>query len=424
MSRSPLLAFAVGLSLIAPVAAAQNKSDQPNGYDKPIIITGIRTSDLKATLAKCIERKCPPDQDIAASTALAEQEFIEGHYRDARTTLKSSLGRNKGYAKQYPEPVAKLFRADSRIAAHMGAGDEYRIETFAVVSALKAGIPSDDARVLAAEVEVGDMFARTDQIDAAVQKYHAIAERAAKANQPYVEGMARLRVVALYTQIASQNRQNYIAYAGPARAAAGDLAGNRDPRLKPFGTAGDLLVKRLAAKNGDKAAVDQLIAAYVIAGTGKQNQPVVLFSPPMKGIGDLYDGSIPGVVWTKINDGELIGQWVDISFWVKPDGTVDDVDVLRGGVGALVGPRKVNPHFDDIWTVPIVQQIKGRRYAPLAGDPNGPGMMRVERYTLTAWLVGGVGASGKGSRIQNSGTPRVEMLDLSVDPPSTPATGK
>lgn len=419
MSRSSLLALAVGLSLVAPVAAAQNKSYQPTSYDKPIIITGIRLSDLKAALAKCIERKCPPDQDIAASTALAEQQFVEGHYRDARTTLKSSLGRNKGYARQYPEPVAKLFRADSRIAAHMGAGDEYRIETFAVVDALKAGIPRDDARVLAAEVEVGDMFARMGQVDAAVQKYHAIATRAAKADQLGIEGMAGLRVVALYTQIASQNRQNYVAYAGPARAAAADLAENRDRRLKPFATAGDLLVQRLAAKNGDKAAVDQLIAAYVTADTGKQNQAVLLFSPPMKGIGDLYDGSIPGIVWTKINDGELIGQWVDISFWVKPDGTVDDVDVLRGGVGALVGPRKVNPHFDDIWAVPIVQQIKGRRYVPLAGDPNGPGTMRVERYTLTAWLAGSTG-----SRIQNSGTPRVEMLDLSVDPPSTPATGK
>lgn len=424
MSRSSLLVLAAGLSLVASVAAAQTKGDQPNGYDKPIIITGVRISDLKAALAKCIERKCPPDQDIAASTALAEQQFVEGHYRDARTTLKSSLGRNKGYAKQYPEPVANLFRADSRIAEHMGAGDEYRIETLAVVSALKAGIPSDDARVLAAEVEVGDMFARMGQVDAAVQKYRALAERAAKANQPYVEGMARLRVVTLYAQLASQNRQGYQAYAGPARAAAADLAGSSDSRLKPFVTAGDLLVARLAARNGDKAAVDQLIASYVAAGAGKQNQAVLLFSPPMKGIDAVYDGSIPGAVWTKIHDGELIGQWADISFWVKPDGTVDDVDVLRGGVGALVGPRKVNPKFDDIWTVPIVQQIRGRRYAPLAGGPNGPGIMRVERYTLTAWLADGVGPSGKGSRIQTSSAPRAEMLDLSVDPPSTPATGK
>lgn len=423
MSRS-LLALAVGLSLVASVAAAQTKRDQPTGYDKPIIITGVRISDLKAALAKCIERKCPPDQDIAASTALAEQEFIEGHYQDARSTLKSSLGRNKGYAKQYPEPVANLFRADSRIAAHMGAGDEYRIETLAVVNALKAGIPSDDGRVLAAEVEVGDMLARMGQVDAAVQQYHALAGRAARANQPYIEGMARLRVVTLYAQLASLNRQGYVAYAGPARVAAADLAGNRDSRLKPFVAAGALLITRLAAKNGDKAAVDQLIASYVAAGAGKQNQAVLLFSPSMKGIDKVYDGSIPGAVWTKINDGELIGQWADISFWVKPDGTVDDADVLRGGVGALVGPRKINPKFDDIWTVPIIQQIKGRRYAPLAGDPNGPGMMRVERYTLTAWLVGGAGPSGKGSRIQESSAPRVEMLDLSVDPPSTPATGK
>jgi hypothetical protein len=424
MTRARLSAFAAVLALATPATIAQNKNTQSSSYDKPIIITGVRISDLKAALAKCLERKCPPDQDIAASTALAEAEFVEGKYQDARTTLKASLGRNKGYANDYPVPVANLFRADSRVAAHMGAGDEYRVETFAVVSALKAGMPSDDGRVLMAEVEVGDMFARMGQIDAAVQKYHALAERAAKANLPTVEGMARLRVVALYTQLASQNRQSYVAYAAPARDAAADLTRNRDPRLKPFVVAGDLLVTRLAARNGDKAAVDRLVAAYVAAGAGKDNRPVALYSPPMKPIRDTYDGSIPGVVWTKINSGDLLGQWADISFWVKPDGTVDDVDVLRGGVGALTGPRKANPHFEDVWTIPIVQQIKGRRYAPLPGDPNGPGMIRVERYTLTAWLTDGEGPSGKGSRIQTSGTPRIEMLDLSVDPPSTPAPGK
>jgi hypothetical protein len=108
---------------------------------------------------------------------------------------------------------------------------------------------------------------------------------------------------------------------------------------------------------------------------------------------------------------------------VKPDGTVDEVDVLRGGVGALTGPRKANATFNEVWTMPIVQQIKARRYAPLAGDRNGPGVLRVERYTLTAWLVDGVGSSGKGSRVQTSGAPRFEMLDLSVDPPARPRSG-
>jgi len=294
MTRSRLSAVAAILALAAPAAAAQDKNAQPGSYDKPIIITGVRIGDLKAALAKCLE--CPPDQDIAASTALAEQEFVEGKYQDARTTLKASLGRNKSYAKDYPVPVANLFRADSRVAAHMGAGDEYRTETFAVVSALKAGIPGDDARVLAAEVEVGDMFARLGQIDAAVQKYHALADRASKADQVYIDGMARLRVVGIYAQLASQNKQNYVAYEGPARDAASDLAKNRDPKLKPFVDAAQLLITRLAAKNGESAAIDRLVAAYVAAGAGKGSRPFLLYTPPMKGIGDVYDGSVPGAV--------------------------------------------------------------------------------------------------------------------------------
>ena len=62
----------------------------------------------------------------------------------------------------YPVEVAGLLRANSRIAAHLGEGDSFRIGALDVVSALKSGLPHDDPRVLSARLEVGDGFARAN----------------------------------------------------------------------------------------------------------------------------------------------------------------------------------------------------------------------------------------------------------------------
>jgi len=220
--------------------------------------------------------------------------------------------------------------------------------------------------------------------------------------------MARLRVVALYCTVADQSSQLYAAYAGPAGAAAKDL--KNTPQLHAFATAAELLVARLRAKRGDGTAIDRMIENYRAQGVVGM-RPVLVYQPPLKGLDQVYDGSLPGPLWVKINSGDLVGQWADIAYWVRPDGSVGDVSVLRGGIGQLTGPRKVNPKFDERWTVPAIMQISGRRFAPLPMDKNSPGVMRVERYTLTAWLT-----DAKNSRIQVSGAPRYEMLDLSVDP--------
>jgi hypothetical protein len=402
--------------LAFPLAAvAQNK---PDDSDKPIVITGHRLSDLKRSLQECLARQCPPDQDIAASLALAEEQFVGGAYADARTTLHGSLSRNKGRAKDYPEPVAGLYRADSRIAAHLGAGDDYRFGTFSIVDSLKAGLPADDPRILAAQVEVGDMMARFGRVDEAVQQYHEIAARAHKLGLANVEGSARLRVVALYCSIAEQNEQAKIAYLGQARDAAKSLARDPNPAIKTYANAASLLVARSTAKGGGDDAINALTSLYRQLD-GPAIKPALVYQPPLKGLGGPYDGSIKALDWSAINNGTLIGQWADITFWVKPDGSVSDVDVLRGGIGGLSGERKANPKFNPVWTIPLVNQIAGRRYTPLATDANAPGVLRVERYTFTAFQT-----PTQNSRLLSSGVPRYEMLDLSTDPsPGAPVKG-
>lgn len=334
----------------------------------------------------------------------------------ARDTLKAALSRNKRYAKEYPEPVSDLWRADSRIAAHMGAGDDYRSDTFEMVDALKAGMPDNDPRVISARIEVGDMMARFGQVDDAVGQYNQVARRAHDLGLYQLEGTARLRGVVLYSTLAQTNSQMFALYFGAARDAARDIAKQTTPQLKLFATVADMLIERIAAKKGDSSAVDRMIG-IMRAQPNAGGAPALLYEPPIRGFGGLYDGSIPAVIWTKINSKDLIGQWADIAFWVQPDGRVRDVEVLRGGIGGLTGPRKPNPRFDSVWTIPLIRQISGRRYAPLPGGAGGGDILRVERYSFTAWLT-----SSTNSRVPASGTPRYEMIDLSVDPPAATTT--
>ena len=86
--------------------------------------------------------------------------------------------------------------------------------------------------------------------------------------------------------------------------------------------------------------------------------------------------------------------WIDVGFWVRPDGTVSDVQLLRHGV---------SPE----WALPLIDAIQRRRYTPASDDEPD---YRLERYTLTAPWVVPHGTPGQRAR---SRVPRVEFLDLS-----------
>jgi len=88
-------------------------------------------------------------------------------------------------------------------------------------------------------------------------------------------------------------------------------------------------------------------------------------------------------------------KWVDVGFWVDPDGRVREAEILRRS-------------GDTNWTPTLMASINGRIYAPLT-DPTGS--YRVERYTYTALWEDRTGTRLK----QRSANARVEMLDLSAD---------
>jgi hypothetical protein len=64
MSRSLTLLALLLASAPTAVAAQDKPADASRG---DIIITGERLPDLQNALKACIERKCPPDQDINAT---------------------------------------------------------------------------------------------------------------------------------------------------------------------------------------------------------------------------------------------------------------------------------------------------------------------------------------------------------------------
>ena len=406
----PLVALAAAMPALAqdPV-----KSTGDGTTDKPIVITGERLSDLQRELSACIARKCSPLEDIAATLKVVENQFVNGDYKGARTTLLQSEGRNRRYAKDYPVAVAGLFRADSRVAAHLGEGEMYRINAFNTVSALKAGLADNDPRVLESQIEVGDMFARSGRPDAAIAQYQSVAHRANKLNLPLLEGMARLRVVGLYAQLAEREPGTFRL---TARTAANDLIADPSPQMKPFGQAARVLLARMDAKAGDPVALDRLITDLRMTGNG--TTPVLIYAPAI----DSSQLWIERETATAATDSKMLigesmalyapddykGAWVDIGFWVTPDGHVADITVLRSGKPNDPEPR---------WTKPIVTAIAGRRYAPLRLAPGEPGVLRVERYTLTARYNSAV--TGTNLRIRDR-MPQIEMLDLSIDPAAKP----
>src|SRR5436853_3032207 len=186
--RSCLLAGA----LIAAFPAAAQKP-APEGDGQSIVVTGRRIDDTKRALEACLARKCAPVEDMAATLAHAENLFVGGDYRRARTTVQAGIRRNDRYARQHPREVATLYRADARISINLGDGETYRNSTYGAVRALKKGLDSDDRTVLTGRFEVAQMLARLGRLDEAKGAYDEIARDAAGARERGLAAEARIR---------------------------------------------------------------------------------------------------------------------------------------------------------------------------------------------------------------------------------------
>lgn len=401
--------------LAAAVAFAGQ--DMPSQDSKTIVVTAKRLDATKKALDACIARKCPPDEEVAAALAHAENQFVEGEYQAARHTLHGTIGRVNSRAKDYPVAVANIWRADARISAHLGEDRWMRSGQLEAVDALKAGLNNADDRVLLQRLQIGDAFMKQGKIDMGLARYRLVVDQAEKLKRPGVQGTAMLRILLVEAGLAGlpANALHPAARYGAsdanfrqAKKSAAALLATTDPQLSGFREAARLIDARLDAQKGDMRGIEAIATDFA---KNKSTQAVLLYSPLMKDVGTFFDPSRGGLQ----SDAFFDHQWIDATFLIDGDGRVKDVEVLRES-------EKLNP----IWVKPVLETIARRRYAPLLVASNSDGMRRVERYTLTSPWVNGVTGSNIRAR---TGVPRLEVLDLTSDPKtsaapvSTPAAG-
>ena len=170
------------------------------------------------------------------------------------------------------------------------------------------------------------------------------------------------------------------------------IAASTDPMERVPRLASLVLLARLDRKDGKFEASDALIKEL---GSLRLKQPALLFSPSF----DLpRNNGVTSSIAVQTSTDTFDDKWIDVGFWVGPDGRVRDTEILRQR-----GPTA--------WADPLLKSINGRIYT--ASDANGAdGVFRVERYSYTSlW------GSRSGTRIRQRGSDaRVEFLDLTVNP--------
>lgn len=392
----------LALILAAGSVGAGAQSPVPPEASRPgeVVVTA-RPRDAADALRDCLTRKCSPDEDIKATLDQSATQFVNGDYQGSRATLYASRKRNGRFAKQYPVQVAALHGAITMVSAHLGDGAAAWSGRLDRLSALKAGLPDGDMRVLLGRIDLGDGYVFAGRYIAAIEEYRDTAARARKSDLPTIEGAALLREARLLVRLAEANPQ---IPPKRAQAAVAALVGRTDPALAPYATAARTLQAQLATAR-KHAAIDGTIAAYRPAGP--THTPQLLYAPPIdlakaSLAGDTNEPNAAGEYGVQLNAlsrmamDDFEKQWIDVAFQIGADGRVSDVRVERE-----------SPSLDGDWAKAVTRSIAGRRYAPMKIE-HGDSIARLERYTFTSlWDM------STGSRIRvRSGKPRVEAIDL------------
>ena len=367
----------------------------------PIVVTGIPIQDYRDRLDACLARACPTNEDVDATLALAEAMFLNGDYGEGRQVVRASISRNRRQAAAYPEPVSDLFRAHSRLSRHLGYDDQAARSTYNILRALRAGLPQEDHRHFTARMEIADLQMMMGNANRARGELRELAAVARASGREDVAVLAELRTIWFDYLV---NRH------GDAKSRLIDMAGAAGTGQGLRSTGAKILLARIYRSEGNAARADALLAE-VGAGTSQRRR---LISSPsyalqMQEVTNALDmvadsGAGPalanvlalGNVRNRIPD-DFRDKWIDVGFWVLPDGRVSGLEVVRRS-------------SSDRWDEPLMEAIQGRIYstAPEA-------TYRLERYTYTSSYE-----TATGTRLpQHSPRARVEYMDLTANAPPT-----
>jgi hypothetical protein len=191
-----------------------------------------------------------------------------------------------------------------------------------------------------------------------------------------------------------------------------EWAGRTEPAQRMRANGARIILARIYRYQGDVARADALLAE--VGRSGASTRRRLINSPHytlgqqemrLEGDQDLASGIRFGNTLNRLTE-NFDNRWIDVGFWVMPDGSVSGLEIVRRGATAD-------------WSEPLLEAIRRRTYS------TGPeASYRLERYTFTAPMQQGTG-SRIGHRAPNA---RAEYLDLTVEgqappPPASPSGG-
>jgi hypothetical protein len=367
----------VGLLIGLAAAGQGSAASQPN-QPPAIVVTGERISDLRARLRACIARKCPPNEDVDATLALAEGEFLNGEYARAEQDIAASIARNRQHRRAYPEPVADLYRAQARVQSHRGRDDLAAHSAHDILRTLRAGLPEEDHRHFTARLEIVQAELKRGSRHGVLRELRELKEAASRAGRDDVARRASMQELQFRYELAPSGE--------PARRLA-ELAASEDPRQAYEAVAARFFLARVYRSRGEIDRADAMLARLP---RGEASTRTLLYAPRIR----LVRAEAEPTLLAGMDVDNFEDTWIDVGFWIQPSGRVDDVEILRRGANAA-------------WADPVLDSIRGRIYSASA---DGAPSYRLERFTYTA----SVGRRTGSRLMMRTGTPRIEYLDLTT----------
>lgn len=376
------LAAIASTALAAPAWA----QDAQQGAD--IVVTGTPLDETARRLAACLERHCPPKEDIDASLAHAENQFVAGDYAGARSTLSKSVRRNEGYRRTLPVEVSDLQRAYGRMIDVGGRPDSARIIQIDSLDSLKAGLDPKDRRVFLQRTLVADQFAQNGRPRAAEDLYVKVEREAAAAGLPQVSAYALLRRASLLGALATyqpEYKSRYHALLDRLETLPGD-------DMLQFRLSATVLRAADAARRHDDAGLDSIVAGI---DARQFPRPYLLYAPTIL-IGDIGPSKMP------LSGAPVPPHWADFRITIRPDGRVESAEILRQ-----------TPDLEKRWIRKINESVLHRRYTPYTPGAGAALATRIERFSFVQDWSNNDGPQSNGSRIRGQKADiRLAWIDL------------
>ncbi len=354
------------LLLLAQVAASSTTND--------VIVVGHRAEQ---ELAACLARNCSPAQEVEASLQASVEQFADGRYPDARRTLQRAIDRNKRHAATLPGPVSSLYATLATVAEHEGDAQLWKVASRNNLLTLREQLGANNVATMREELQFADDMVSQGTWRLGDDTYARIQRRAAANGRNDIAAAAAFRrawlaLALTRTRDAERFADEAVTLAGPGDATMAQLR--------------EIVRTRIAIRKGDDGAVDALAARIRQANEGR---PTLLYAPPVEDI-----NPPPQFVDNGMQRDRGI-RFADVGYWIRPDGTVVDAELLRtNGLGQ--------------WSPVILKHVRARRYVPLRLADGQPGLYRIDRFT-----VRGTRDTPTGTRLsQRMGRLSVHIIDL------------